>query len=186
MSAVATPTLNATLTPGAWAVDPSHSAVSFSVRHLMVSKVRGRFGAFTGTFVIGDDLLASSLQASVEMTSVNTDDEGRDAHLRGPDFFDVEQFPTMSFVSTALVATGGNYALTGDLTIKGVSHVVTFALEFEGVSVDPWGNTKAGFSAEAEINRKDWGLEWNMALETGGLLVGEKVKIQLDIEAARA
>lgn len=184
MSAVATPV--PTLTAGTWAVDPSHSSVSFSVRHLMVSKVRGRFGAFTGTIEIGDDLLASSLQASVELTSVNTDDEGRDAHLRGADFFDVEQFPTMSFVSTGLTAKGDGYALSGDLTIKGVSRPVTFALDFEGVSTDPWGNTKAGFSAETEINRKEWGLEWNVALETGGLLVGEKVKIQLDIEAARA
>lgn len=183
MSSVATP--SPTLTAGTWAVDPSHSSVSFSVRHLMVSKVRGRFGAFTGTIVVGDDQLASSLHASVEMTSVNTDDEGRDAHLRGADFFDVERFPTMSFVSNALTAKGDSYDLSGDLTIKGVSRPVTFALEFEGVSTDPWGNTKAGFSAETEINRKDWGLEWNVALETGGLLVGEKVKIQLDIEAAR-
>lgn len=184
MSAVATPTPTPTLTAGVWAVDPSHSAVSFSVRHLMVSKVRGRFGTFTGTITIGDDLNASSVEANVEMTSVNTDDEGRDAHLRGADFFDVEQFPTMSFVSTSLSAEGDSYALAGDLTIKGVARPVTFVLEFEGVSTDPWGNTKAGFSAETEINRKDWGLEWNVALETGGLLVGEKVKIQLDIEAA--
>jgi len=174
------------LTTGTWNVDASHSSVGFSVRHLMLSKVRGRFGAFTGTITVGENLLDSKLEASVEMTSVSTDDEGRDAHLRGADFFDVENFPTMSFTSTSLAVKGNNYELAGALTIKGVTKPATFVLEFEGVSADPWGNTKAGFTAEAEINRKDWGLEWNVALEAGGVLVGEKVKIQLDIEAAKA
>lgn len=174
------------LTTGTWAVDASHSSVGFSVRHLMISKVRGRFGAFTGTINIGENLLESSLEASVEMTSINTDDEGRDAHLRGVDFFDVENFPTMLFTSTSVTAKGDAYALAGNLTIKGVTKPAIFTLEFDGVSTDPWGNTKAGFSAEAEINRKDWGLGWNVALEAGGVVVGEKVKIQLDIEAARA
>ncbi len=183
-SATLTPTQSG-LAVGTWNVDPSHSNVGFSVRHLMVAKVRGRFGAFTGTITITDNLLDSSLQASIDTTSVNTNDEGRDAHLRGADFFDVETFPTMSFTSTSLTAKGDAYNLTGDLTIKGVTKPATFVLEFEGVSTDPWGNTKAGFSAETEINRKDWGLDFNVALDTGGVLVGEKVKIQLDIEAAR-
>jgi polyisoprenoid-binding protein YceI len=176
----------ADLTPGTWNVDPSHSTVGFVARHLMVTKVRGRFTSFTGSLVIADDPLQSSVTASVDMASVATGDEGRDGHVKGADFFDVEQFPTMSFTSTSITPNGGDYVLAGDLTIKGVTNPVTFDLEFDGVNTDPWGNTKAGFTAETEINRKDWGLEWNVALETGGLLVSEKIKIQLDIQAAKA
>ena len=175
-----------TLTPGTWNIDPSHSSVNFMVRHLMVSKVRGRFGAFTGTVTIGEDQLASSVVASVEMTSVSTDDSGRDAQLRTSDFFDVERFPTMTFASTEVRTDGDDYILAGDLTIKGVTRRVEFELQFDGVSPDPWGGTRAGFSAEGEIDRRDFGLEWNMALDTGGLLVGEKVKISLDIQAVKA
>jgi len=175
-----------TLTPGTWNIDPSHSSVNFMVRHLMVSKVRGRFGAFTGTVTIGEDQLASSVVASVEMASVSTDDNGRDAQLRTSDFFDVERFPTMTFASTAVRGDGDDYVLVGDLTIKGVTKSVELELEFDGVSADPWGGTRAGFSAEGEIDRRDFGLEWNMALDTGGLLVGEKVKISLDIQAVKA
>ena len=177
---------NPGIATGVWTIDPAHSTVGFSVRHLMVSKVRGRFGAFTGTITIADNALESGLDASVEMTSVDTGDAGRDGDLRGADFLDVETFPTVTFASTSLKAVGGNYALAGNLTIKGVTKPVTFALEFDGVATDPWGNIKAGFSATAEINRKDWGTEWNAVLEAGGVLVGEKVKIQLDIEAAKA
>jgi polyisoprenoid-binding protein YceI len=173
------------LAPGTWTVDASHSSVGFSVRHLMVAKVRGRFGAFTGTITIGENVLDSSLEASVDTTTINTDDEGRDAHLRGADFFDVENFPAMTLVSTSISPKGDDYLLNANLTIKGVTKPVTFVLEFDGVTTDPWGNTKAGFSAETEINRKDWGLDFNVALDAGGVLVGEKVKIQLDIEAAR-
>jgi polyisoprenoid-binding protein YceI len=175
----------AELTPGTWNVDPSHSTVGFVARHLMVTKVRGRFTSFTGSLVIAEDPLQSSVNASVEMASVATGDEGRDGHVKGADFFDVEQFPTMSFTSTSITPNGRDYVLAGDLTIKGVTKPVTFDLEFDGVNTDPWGNTKAGFTAETEINRKDWGLEWNVALETGGLLVSEKIKIQLDIQAAK-
>ena len=171
---------------GTWNVDPSHSTVGFVARHLMISKVRGTFTAFTGAIEIAEDRLASTVSASVDMASVGTGDEGRDGHLRTGDFFDVEQYPTMTFVSTGIRPDGGDFVLTGDLTIKGVTRPVDFELEFEGVVTDPWGNTKAGFSAEAEVNRKDWGLEWNVALETGGVLVGEKVKIQLEIEALKA
>jgi polyisoprenoid-binding protein YceI len=173
------------LTPGNWIVDPTHSTVGFTARHLMVTKVRGRFGSFTGSVTIAEDRLQSSVEATVEMTSVSTGDEGRDGHLRTGDFFDVEQFPTMSFRSTSVVADGGDYELRGDLTIKGVTRPVTFELEFDGVATDPWNNTKAGFTAETEINRKDWGLEWNVALEAGGVLVGEKIKIQLDVQLVK-
>jgi polyisoprenoid-binding protein YceI len=171
---------------GTWNVDPSHSSVGFVARHLMISKVRGTFTSFSGTIEIAEDRLASTVRASVDMASVQTGDEGRDGHLRTNDFFDVEHHPTMTFVSTGIRPDGGDFVLSGDLTIKGVTRGVEFDLEFEGTSTDPWGNQKIGFSAETEINRKDFGLEWNVALETGGVLVGEKVKIQLDIQAVRA
>jgi polyisoprenoid-binding protein YceI len=126
------------------------------------------------------------VQATVKSASIDTRDEGRDAHLRGGDFFDVEHFPEWSLVSTGITSAGSDYVLHADLTIKGVTKSVDFALEFDGVAVDPWNNTKAGFTAEAEINRKDWGLEWNVALEAGGVVVGEKVKITLEIEAVKS
>jgi polyisoprenoid-binding protein YceI len=174
------------LTPGTWNVDPSHSGLNFSVKHLMVSKVRGRFASFSGTLTIATDPLKSSVTAQAEVASVTTGDAGRDEHLRSGDFFEAEKFPTISFASTKIEADGDDFVLYADLTIKGVTKNVKFELEFDGVGKDPWGNTKAGFSAEAEINRKDFGLEWNAALETGGVLVGEKVKIQLDIQAVKA
>ena len=174
------------LTPGTWNVDPSHSGLNFTVKHLMVSKVRGRFASFTGTLNIAADPLQSSVTAQADVASVTTGDTGRDEHLRSGDFFEAEKFPTISFVSTKIEADGDDFVLFADLTIKGVTKNVKFELEFDGVGKDPWGNTKAGFSAEAEINRKDFGLEWNAALETGGVLVGEKVKIQLDIQAVKA
>lgn len=174
------------LTPGTWTIDPSHSSVGFVARHLMVSKVRGEFRSFAGTLTIAEDRLASSVQASVEMNSVSTGDDQRDGHLRTGDFFDTEQFPTMTFTSAAVRAAGDDFVLVGDLTIKGVTRSVEFELEFDGVSPDPWGGTRAGFSATTVINRKDFGLEWNVALDTGGVLVGDKVTITLDIQAVRA
>ena len=174
------------LTPGIWNVDASHSTIGFTARHLMVTKVRGRFSTFSGALTIAANPLESSLEASVDIASVSTGDAGRDGHLTSPDFFDATQFPTMTLKSTSIVADGDDYLLNGELTIKGVTKPVTFELEFDGVANDPWGNTKAGFSAEAEINRKDWGLEWNVALETGGVLVSEKIKIELDIQAVKA
>ena len=175
------------LTTGTWTVDPSHSNVGFTARHLMVTKVRGSFGAFAGAITVADDPLQSKVEAAVEAASITTADESRDGHLKSADFFDVENFPTWTLVSTGLTAKGGNeYTLTGDLTIKGVTKSVSFDLEFDGVATDPWGNTKAGFTAETEISRKEFGLEWNVALETGGVLVGDKVKIQLDIQAVKA
>lgn len=174
------------LTPGSWTVDPSHSGLNFTVKHLMVSKVRGRFGTFSGTLDIAADPLKSSVSAQADVASISTGDSGRDDHLRSGDFFDADKFPVISFTSTKIEADGDDFILHADLTIKGVTKNVAFDLEFDGVSKDPWGNTKAGFSAEAEINRKDWGLEWNAVLETGGVLVGEKVKIQLDIQAVKS
>jgi len=176
------------LTPGTWNVDPAHSTVGFVARHLMITKVRGRFTDFSGVLEITPDPLQSHLEATVDLASIDTGDEGRDAHLRGADFFDVDNSgasPAMTFVSSGIKDDDGEYVLYGDLTINGVTRQVEFSLEFDGVNVDPWNNTKAGFSAVTEINRKDFGLEWNVALETGGVLVGDKGKVQLDIQAVK-
>jgi len=174
------------LTAGTWTVDPAHSSVGFTARHLMITKVHGTFRTFSGTFEVAPDPLQSTLEASVDMASVTTGDDKRDEHLRGSDFFDTTKFPTMTFRSTSITPKGDDYRLTGDLTINGVTRPVTFELEFEGVTTDPWGNLKAGFEASAEINRKDWGLQWNVALETGGVLVSDKVQLLLEIQAVKS
>ena len=174
------------LTPGTWNVDAVHSNVAFIVRHLVVAKTRGRFGTFEGVVTIAEEPLQSKVEATVQTASVDTGDEGRDNHLRTNDFFEAETYPTMTFVSTSITPDGDDYELTGDLTIKGVTKPVTWELEFNGVVTDPWGNTRAGFSAETEINRKDWGLDYNAVLEAGGVLIGEKVKLNLEIEAVKA
>lgn len=176
----------ATLTAGTWTVDVGHSAVAFSARHLMVAKVRGSFDEFAGTITVGDNPFESKVEAVVQIASINTKDEGRDGHLKGEDFFDAEKFPTMSLVSTGIEARGADFVLHTELTIKGITKSVDFDLEFDGVVADPWGNTKAGFTAETEINRKEFGLVWNVALETGGVVVGEKVRITLEIEALKS
>jgi len=169
---------------GTWVIDPSHSEVGFTARHLMVSKVRGSFDKFSGTLTVADDFKASKVEATIDATSVNTRDENRDNHLRTNEFFGVEEHPTWSFVSTGLTSKGSDYALAGDLTIKGITKPVTLNLEVLGVNKDPWGNTKAGFSASTKINRKDFGVEWNAPLEAGGFLVGDDVTLNLEIQAA--
>ena len=174
------------LTPGTWNIDASHSTVGFTARHLMISKVHGTFGAFSGVLTIAEDRLGSSVSASVDTTSVTTGDSARDAHIKNEDFLNVEQFPTFNFASKSIATKGSNYELSGDLTIKGVTKPVTMQLEFDGVATDPWGNKKSAFTAETEINRKEFGLEWNVALEAGGVLVGDKIKIVLDIQAVQA
>jgi polyisoprenoid-binding protein YceI len=183
---ITSPSGLAALTPGTWTVDAGHSTIGFVVRHLVVAKVRGQFTDFTGTITVGENPLESKVEASVVANSIDTRDEGRDGHLRGGDFFDAENHPQWTLVSTGIDAKGSNYVLHTDLTIKGVTKQVDFALEFDGVAVDPWNNTKAGFTAEAEISRKDFGLEWNVALEAGGFVVGDTVKITLEIEALKA
>ena len=174
------------LTPGTWNVDPSHTVVGFTARHLMISKVRGRFTTFTGSVTIAEDPLQSTVEATVDLASVTTGDEARDGHLKSGDFFDVENHPTMTFRSTGIKADGDDYILTGDLTVADKTRSVDFELEFDGVTQDPWGGTRGGFSAKTEISRKDWELTWNVALETGGVLVGDKVKIELDVELVKA
>ncbi len=174
------------LTPGTWNIDPSHSIVSFVARHLVITKVRGTFGDVSGAVVIADDKLASTVQATIGMDSITTGDEGRDGHLKSADFFDVETYPTMTFVSTGIRGDGSEYVLTGDLTIKGVSKSIELDLEFEGVSPDPWGGTRVGFSATGEINRRDFGLNFDVKIDTGGALVGEKIKLEIEAQAVKA
>jgi len=166
------------LKPGIWTVDAAHSEVGFTARHLMVSKVRGQFKDFAAVVTVAQPFEQSTVEATVQLGSVDTNGADRDAHLKSPDFFDVENNPTMVFKSTKVT----DDTLEGLLTIKGVSKQVIFDLDFGGESADPWGGVRAGFEATTEINRKDFGLAWNVAIEGGGVLVGEKVKIALDIE----
>ena len=174
------------LTPGTWTIDSAHSSVAFSVKHLMISKVRGSFSGFSGTVTVPEDRLATSIEVTIDPATVNTADANRDAHLKTGDFFDTEKFPSWTFVSKGIRVDGNDYVLSGDLTMRGVTKPVDLEVEFEGVSKDPWGNTKAGFSAQGEVNRKDFGMEYNAALEAGGVLIGEKVKLSFDIELAKA
>lgn len=171
---------------GTWTVDPTHSVIGFVARHMMVSKVRGQFREFSADVSIGDDPLRSTLRAEVQMASIDTGNADRDGHLRTNDFFDIEHFPTMTLVSTGFAPAGDDFEMTADLTIRGVTRSVTFELSFEGTGQDPWGGTRAGFTASTTINRKDFGIEWNTALETGGVLVGDKVQIELDIQLVKA
>ncbi len=171
---------------GTWAIDTAHSSVEFVVRHLMMAKVRGSFTDFSGTIEIGETPETSSVQVEIQVASVSTRDAQRDGHLTSPDFFDAEAHPAISFRSTAVREQGGNnYAVDGDLTLLGTTKQVTLGLTYQGTARDPWGNDKAVFSAEAEIDREAWGLTWNQALETGGVLVGKKAKIEIEVEAVK-
>ncbi|MEH7387004.1 YceI family protein [Bacillus sp. JJ1521] len=171
-----------------WAVDASHSSIDFSVKHMMIAKVKGSFENFDATIEADPaDLTTANIEFKVDLTSINTKNEDRDNHLRSADFFDVENHPSMTFKSTSIVKTDdGEYDLTGDLTIRGTTKPETFKIVFEGAGKDPWGNEKAGFSATGSLNRSDYGLVWNAALETGGVLVGDQVKISIEIEAGKA
>lgn len=175
---VAGDTLPAT---GTWALDPSHSSVAFSVRHLGLSKVRGRFSSFTGDVVIAEDPTASSVHVAIDVTSVDTRDDKRE-HLRTNDFFNAAEFPTMTFTSTSVSGGGSDWEVTGDLTIRGVTKTVTLDATFEGTAGDPWGGSRAAFTAATEIDREQFGMTWNAALETGGVVVGKKVKIEIEAE----
>lgn len=167
---------------GTWTLDPSHSEVTFSVRHMMISKVRGKFGVKSATLVAPENPLEARVEAQVDVSSIDTGDEGRDAHLLSADFFDVENFPTIDFVSTGTRTDGDDFYVDGDLTIRGVTKPVSFAFEFGGFGDDPYGNYKAGASASTTINRDDFGLTWNATLETGGVLVGKEITINLDLQ----
>jgi polyisoprenoid-binding protein YceI len=166
------------LTPGTWTVDAAHSEVGFVARHLMVTKVRGTFEEFSANVVVAEPFEDSSVTATVQLASVDTRSDDRNAHLRSADFFDVENNPEMTFTSTQVSSD----KLVGDLTIKGVTQQVVFDLDFNGVTPDPWGGTRAAFEATAEVNRKDFGLTWNVAVDGGNMLVSEKIKLNLDIQ----
>ena len=169
------------LTTGTWTLDPSHSEVAFTVRHAGISKVRGRFTDVSATAEVGDGIAGARATAVIKTASFDSGDANRDAHVKGADFFDVEQFPEITFASTSIEANGDDFDVVGDLTIKGVTRQVTIETEFTGTALDPFGNTRAGLSGETTISRKEFGLTWNAVLETGGVLVSDKVVISLDL-----
>ena len=174
------------LTAGTWNLDSSHSEVGFTVRHAGISKVRGNFDKVTASLEVGQDLSDSKITAVIDAASFNSNDANRDGHVKGADFFDVEQFPELKFSVTGVEGSGETYQVAGDLTIKGTTRPVVLDTEFNGVAVDPFGATRAGFSGTTVISRKDFGLTWNAALETGGVLVGDKVTINVDAEFVAA
>jgi len=171
-----------------WNVDSSHSGVHFAVRHMVVTKVRGAFTRYQGTINFDEQKPeASKVSVQIEAASIDTREPQRDGHLRSADFFDVERYPTLSFESTKVEKLkGNNYRVTGDLTIHGVTQPVELEVEYLGIGKDPWGNERISFEAETSVNRKDFGLNWNQSLETGGVLVGDKVEISIDLEGIKA
>lgn len=174
-------------TTGTWTIDPTHTTIGFSARHAMVAKVRGNFAEFSGTFTLdGTNPSESSAELTAMTASIDTRNADRDAHLKSADFLDVESFPTLSFTSTSVSGSGNSFVVTGDLTIHGVTKSVPVTFELLGVSTDPWGGVRIGFEGSTEISRKEFGLVWNTALETGGVLVGDTVKIDLDVEAVKS
>jgi polyisoprenoid-binding protein YceI len=170
-----------------WTFDPAHTVVSFSARHMMVMNVRGFFKQVTGTIWFDPSQpLAGKVEVEIDAASIDTNMADRDNHLKSPDFLDAANFPTLTFVSKHVEQTSDTEGvITGELTIRGVTHEVKLKTEFNGTATDPWGNEKAGFTATTKINREDWGLNWNVALETGGWLVGKEIRIDLEIEAAK-
>ena len=168
---------------GTWDIDASHSTVGFSVRHMMVSKVRGYFRDFSGEIVTAEDPAQSTVTATIDLSSIDTRQEQRDAHIRSADFFDVGNHTEMTFRSTAVATDGADWTVTGDLTIKGITKPVTLELELNGFGPDAYGGTRAGFSAKTEISRKEYGVDIDMPMDGGGVVVGDKISIELEIEA---
>lgn len=170
-----------------WNIDPSHSAIHFSVRHMVVSKTRGRFTKWSGQVAFDPERPErSTVEVTIDPASIDTADAQRDAHLKSADFFDVEKYPQATFRSTKVEDLGGDqYRISGELTVHGVTRPVAFDALFEGAGKDPWGGERAGFSASLSIDRRDFGLQWNKALETGGVLVGDKVELTLEVEAVK-
>ena len=185
MSSTATEAAGLSSAIGTWVIDPTHTNLGFTARHAMVAKVRGTFTAFEGSFTIAEDVTASTAELTIEAASIETKNADRDAHLKSGDFLDVEAFPTVTFTSTSVRVDGSDIVVTGDLTIHGVTKSVDVTYELVGISQDPWGGTRIGFEGEAKISRKDFGLVWNVALETGGVLVGDEIKLTLDVEAVK-
>lgn len=172
--------------PGTWTIEPGHSTIEAVARHLKVTKVRGRFGSFEGKVEVPDDLLQSRVEVTIEAASIDTNNEDRDEHLRSEDFLYVEDYPTLSFESTGVEEVGGGYRLTGDLTMRGETRPVTLDVTYGGMTEDPWGNTRALFAAETSLEREDWGVNWNQALEAGGLLVSKEVTVEIQIQLVQA
>lgn len=173
------------LKPGTWNIDATHSIVGFSVRHMMVSKVRGRFEKFDATLTVPEDPAQASIEATIDSGSINTDNRDRDAHIRSSDFFSVEDHPQFTFRSTGLEAKGEDFVLKGDLSIKGNTHPIELALEFNGSTVDPYGLDRAGFAATTQISRKEFGVDIETPMDGGGVVVGDRITIQIDAEFTR-
>jgi polyisoprenoid-binding protein YceI len=172
--------------PGRWTIDPAHSDIQFVVRHLMIAKVRGRFREFSGAILVGESPEDSFAEATIDVASIDTRDPARDEHLRSPEFLDIERYPTIRFRTTEVRAGEvDDWRVTGALTIRDVTNPVTLDVEFGGTALDPWGNLRAGFIASTEIDRGDFGISWNQALEAGGYLVGKTVRIEIEVEAVR-
>ncbi|HEV2240772.1 MAG TPA: YceI family protein [Streptosporangiaceae bacterium] len=171
---------------GTWTIDPVHSEIGFSARHLMVSKVRGKFGNFSGQIVTAEDPFKSAATAEIDLKSITTGNDQRDEHLRSADFFEVETYPTMTYRSTGARFEDGNYILDGELTLKGITRRVPLVLELNGFGPDPYGGTRAGFTASGELNRSDFNVSFNAPLQNGGVVVGDKITLHLEIEAVLA
>jgi polyisoprenoid-binding protein YceI len=170
---------------GAYTIDPGHTEVTFVARHLMVTKVRGRFTDVVGTIVVADRPEDSSVEAEIKAASLTTGSPDRDGHVKSPDFLDVDNHPLITFRSTGLRGSGDAWKLEGELTVRGTVRPVTLDLTYEGGEKDPWGGDRVAFSARTEVNREDWGLVWNVALDSGGVLVSKNVKLELDVQAVR-
>lgn len=174
-------------TASTWTIDPAHSLVEFSAKHMMFTTVKGRFSGVSGAIVyFGDDVARSSVHVEIDVASIATGDLQRDRHLMSPDFLDVENFPKITFNSRTVKGTRERFVISGDLTIRHTTREVALEAEFQGAGKNPWGKTVEGFSASMEINRKDFGLNWNVALETGGVLISDRIKVTLDVQAVRA
>ncbi len=170
-----------------WTLDPTHSEIAFSVKHMMISKVKGGFNKFDAKIVADPtDLTTAEIEFTIDMASIDTRNEDRDNHLRSADFFEVEKYPSLTFKATSIEKTDDDeYAVTGDVNLHGVTRQETFNITFEGQGKDPWGNEKAGFSGKTKIKRSNYNLTWNAALETGGVLVGDQITINLEIQAVK-
>jgi len=186
MTASSTATTIPGYVAGTWTIDPVHSEIGFSVRHVMVSKVRGKFTNFSGQIVTAEDPFKSSATAEIDLKSINTGNDQRDEHIRSADFFEVETYPTMTYRSTGATFEDGNYILDGELTLKGVTRRVPLVLELNGFGPDPYGGTRAGFSASGELNRRDFNVNFSAPMQNGGVVVADKITLHLEIEAVLA
>ena len=186
MSAPSTETAIPGYEAATWNIDPVHSEVGFSVRHMMVSKVRGRFTTFSGQIVTAEDPTKSSVTAEIDLGSINTGQDQRDDHIKSADFFEVEKYPTMTYQSTGVRVEDGEYVLDGDLTLKGVTKSVPLKLELNGFGPDAYGGTRAGFTATGEINRRDFNVNFSAPMQNGGVVVADKIQLHLEIEAVKA